>query len=283
MYDRCPLISVDELVESLAGGSIRVLDCRHDLFAPDAGRAAYQAGHIPGAVYADLDNDLAAPISETSGRHPLPDAPSCAGTFGKLGIGDDNMVVVYDDRSGAIAARAWWMLRWLGHTQVAILDGGFAAWAGAGLALQSGDVVASRRILTAIPQDGWIIETDEILPSLAAGMRLLDARAEDRFQGLQEPIDSVAGHVPGAVSLPFQRCLVASGHFKPVTELSQILGEALGNDFESPWGVMCGSGVTACHLAVAAKLVGLADPRLYVGSWSEWLRDPSRPVATGPA
>lgn len=283
MDDQEPLISVEELALRVAVGNLSILDCRHDLFAPEAGRVAYLAGHIPGAVYADLDKDLAATITATSGRHPLADAVACAAVFSRLGIDDDSLVVVYDDRSGAIAARAWWMLRWLGHTQVALLDGGFAAWQAAGLASQTGDVAPMAGSLTASPRRDWIITTDEIMAALADGMLLLDARAEDRFEGRQEPIDSVAGHIPGARNLPFQNCLDASGHFRPVRELSRILGQVVEERSSPAWSVMCGSGVTACHLAVAARRLGLPEPRLYVGSWSEWIRDEARPVATGPA
>jgi len=273
------LISADELAARSNDPDLRVLDCRFDLSSPAAGRSAYLAGHIPGAVYADLDTDLAAPICATSGRHPLPSVIASATAFGRMGIDEDTFVVVYDDRSNAIAARAWWMLRWLGHANVAVLDGGLAAWRARQLPLDAGMVSVAARTFVASPQTGWIIETDEILGAIASGMTLVDARAASRFAGRQEPIDAVAGHIPGAKNLPFERSLDADGHWRCAAELRQIWEEVIKHGPGAHWSVMCGSGVTACHLSISAKLAGLTEPRLYAGSWSEWIRDPRRPIA----
>jgi thiosulfate/3-mercaptopyruvate sulfurtransferase len=273
------LIAVDELARRIDDDGIRIIDCRHDLFAPGAGRVAYLAAHIPGAVHANLDQDLAAPVGPGTGRHPLPAAAVGAATFGRMGISDRTFVVVYDERSGAVAARAWWMLRWLGHSKVAVLDGGLAAWQAQGLPLVPGDVSVGKQRFVARPHDDWTISTDDIPGALARGLLLVDARAENRFIGKHEPVDPIAGHIPGARNLPFECCLDASGRFLSPETLRELWAEALGDRGGSPWGVMCGSGVTACHLVLAAILAGLPEPKLYVGSWSEWIRNPERPVA----
>ena len=280
MQNQNCLISVDALAARVGSADARIIDCRFDLFAPNAGRAAYLAAHIPGAVYADLDQDLSAPVGPTTGRHPLPAVASSAEIFGRMGIGEDTFVAVYDERNGAVVARAWWMLRWLGHHKVAVLDGGLAAWQAAGLALEEGEVAVTERSFVSHVRNNWIISTDEILPAIAHGRLLVDARSGKRFMGLHEPIDAVAGHIPGARNLPFELCLDAGGRFQPPKALRKLWTEALGDRGAAPWGVMCGSGVTACHLVLAAKLAGLPEPRLYAGSWSEWIRDGRRPVAT---
>ena len=275
------LISVAALQEQLGSDDLRILDCRFDLQDPQAGRRAYACAHIPGAVYADLDQDLAAPIRTGTGRHPLPDAQELARVFGAMGIAAQSRVVVYDDSTGALAARAWWLLRWLGHEHVALLDGGWARWQAMAAPVEAEAKSATAQRFTATPKDNLVLETGEILDQIEAGktFRLVDARDEQRFRGLIEPIDSVAGHIPGAVNLPFTESLAPDGTWKSPEELRVLLRDVLEGDLEAPWSVMCGSGVTACHLAIAARLAGLREPRLYVGSWSEWITDPSRPVA----
>lgn len=273
---------MDELARRIDEDELRIIDCRFDLFAPSAGRQSYLRAHIPGAVYADLDQDLSAPVDASSGRHPLPAIAAATSTFGRMGIGDETSVVVYDERNGAVAARAWWMLRLLGHNKVAVLDGGLAAWEAVGSPLQAGAVSVPERSFIARPQADRTISTDLIVAAVNQGLVLVDARAEKRFEGQVEPIDTVAGHIPGARNLPFERCLDADGRFRTREALRAVWASALGGHDVVAWGVMCGSGVTACHLVLAAKLAGLPEPRLYVGSWSEWIRDPSRPVATGP-
>jgi len=280
--DQDALISVEELAARIADSELRILDCRHDLFAPAAGRIAYREAHIPGAVYADLDSDLAAPVEAHTGRHPLPSVASCAENFSRMGIDSNSFVVVYDERSGAIAARAWWMLRWLGHFSTFLLDGGVEAWRSRNLPLESGDVRPVARRFSPQPQDDWTIPSEDLLPAMAKGMKLVDARAAKRFAGLEEPIDTRAGHIPGAINMPFERSLLVSGHWKSADELAALWSETLGESENEPWAAMCGSGVTACHLAVSAALAGRPAPRLYVGSWSEWIRDPSRPIARDP-
>lgn len=279
-----PLITTSQLAESLGRDDLCVIDCRFDLLEPDAGRRAWLDGHIPGAVYADLDRDLAGPVSASSGRHPLPDVRQIAERLGHWGVGNDTEVIVYDAGSGAIAARAWWMMHWLGHGRVRLLDGGIKAWLDDGNALDSGPVARPAGSFVARAQHDMIITTAEVEAAVASGddMRLLDARDAARFRGEVEPIDRLAGHIPGAVNLPFAGSLTAEGRFKPPAELVRRIDEALPQRAGRRWGVMCGSGVTACHLALAATHAGLEMPGLYVGSWSEWIADPRRPVASGP-
>ena len=279
------LISAAQLAIAVDSPKLRIVDCRFNLLEPNAGRESYIAGHIPGAVYADLDKDLAAPVTADSGRHPLPTTATLAATFGKLGIAEDTFVVVYDNQGGAVAARAWWLLRWLGHDKVALLDGGLGAWTAQGSSLEEGVTAVESQDFVAKRQNGWTIEVEEIAAAVERGsdLRLVDARAATRFEGEQEPIDTAAGHIPGTVNLAFDRSLDGDGHWRPVDELRQMWSELLNDGSPEPWSVMCGSGVTACHLAISAKLGGYPQPRLYVGSWSEWIRDPQRPISTGPA
>ncbi len=279
-----PLISTTDLERRSSDPALRIVDCRFDLMNSSAGREAWAQSHIPGAVYADLDRDLAGPVTDSSGRHPLPAPDEAAKVFAELGIGNDSRIVVYDEGSGAIAARAWWMLRWLGHEDVALLDGGFAAWVAQRRPLQRGDRKAPAGDFRGAPQPERIVTTTDIERRLRAGQdpRLVDARDAARFRGEREPIDRVAGHIPGAVNLPFGRNLAADGRWKTGRELEAVWADAAEALAGCDFGVMCGSGVTACHLVLSARLAGLPEPRLYVGSWSEWIRDPDRPVATGP-
>jgi thiosulfate/3-mercaptopyruvate sulfurtransferase len=258
-----------------------VVDCRFDLSQPKKGRTEYLAGHIPGALHADLDQDLAGPVTKDSGRHPLPDTNVFKATLQGWGIGPGTQVVVYDYASGALAARLWWMLRWFGHSQVAVLNGGLKAWlAGDGtLATEVPEFAESS--LPEAPDRGRVITTDEVCSMLGKGdeMCLVDARDRARFNGQTEPIDPVAGHVPGAINFPFAENLNADGTWKSSPELRQAWAGLLGSDTPAPFSVMCGSGVTACHLVLSAAIAGLPEPRVYIGSWSEWLLDEARPVA----
>ncbi len=277
------LISAEQLQSRINDAGLRILDCRFVLSQPDAGRESYLQGHIPGAVYADLDKDLAGPVVSGSGRHPLPEAADLAMTFGRFGISNDTDVVVYDDGSGALAARAWWLLRWMGHEQVSLLDGGLNRWQAVGMALDVGEVTVAEKKFAGSPKCEWVLKTDEIL--MHAGdveqLLLIDARDEARYRGEVEPIDKIAGHIPWAINLPFQRSLNSDGTWKMATELRDLWADALHKAPNEKLSVMCGSGVTACHLIISAGLAGLPQPRLYVGSWSEWIEDPTRPVATG--
>ncbi|MBT8089454.1 MAG: sulfurtransferase [Gammaproteobacteria bacterium] len=277
------LIDAHALKSQIDDSNLRIIDCRFDLADPGAGRRAYMQGHIPGAVFADLDRDLAAPISPQSGRHPLPDVNTFAATLGRLGIGNASDVIVYDAGNGAVAARAWWLLRWLGHTRVRLLDGGFAHWITTAGPIVSGAERFSELRFRPDPRDHMVLTTAELESDLdaIAGLRLYDARDAARFRGDIEPIDPVAGHIPGSLSLPFPVSLDTNGRWKSKQALEALWLSVLGEDRNTPWAVMCGSGVTACHLAISGVEAGYREPRLYVGSWSEWIRDSERPVGLG--
>ena len=277
------LISVTELAALLGDPQLRVIDCRFDLMAPEAGRIAYLEAHIPGAVYADLDQDLSGPVTGDSGRHPLPAREDAEALFSIMGIDAATNVVCYDAAGGAIASRAWWLLRWLGHSSVTVLDGGLQAWQERGLPLEQGSNEVDRRDFRGRPNRDWVLTTREIAAGLfASGSHVLvDARDPARFRGEIEPIDTKAGHIPGTLNLPFTAGLGEDGTWLDGASLRRLLLPLLGADVSVPWAVMCGSGVTACHLAISGLLAGYSAPRVYIGSWSEWIRDPSRPVRTG--
>jgi thiosulfate/3-mercaptopyruvate sulfurtransferase len=281
------LIDVHALQKLLGEPRLAVVDCRFDLMNPEAGRQAYSRAHIPGARYADLNRDLSAPIGAHTGRHPLPSPDAFAAWLGAIGIGDDTQVVAYDEANGSIAARLWWMLRWLGHDAVAVLDGGFKAWTDHGGALQAGDAgppAAGREARHFTPRVDLssVVNTTELENALRDRKSLLvDARAPERYAGTVEPIDPVAGHIPGAVNRPYTASLGADGRFLPAAELKRRWAENLpGADFTN-LVAMCGSGVTACHNLLSLEVAGLRGGKLYAGSWSEWIRDPRRPVARG--
>ena len=277
------LISVEELSSRIDSSNLRIIDCRFDLADTSAGRRSYLEAHIPGAIYADLDDDLAAPVTQHTGRHPLPAAATFADTCKRLGVSNATEVIVYDHDSGAHAARAWWMLRWLGHTRVRLLDGGFEHWVKLSNPTVHGAETPEPGEFVACPHLGWLLTTAE-LASHTAGiptLSLYDARDAARFRGEHEPIDPVAGHIPGSHNLPYPVSLAADGRWKSAAELEALWGAVLGDDKTKPWAVMCGSGVTACHLALSAAEAGYSAPRLYVGSWSEWIRDPARPIGRG--
>jgi thiosulfate/3-mercaptopyruvate sulfurtransferase len=285
--DFTTLIDVDSLRALVGAPGIAVLDCRFDLAAPDAGRAAYLQSHIPGAHYADLNRDLSAPVSALSGRHPLPDPEALAAFFGGLGIGPDTQAIVYDESNGSFAARAWWLLRWIGHDKVAVLDGGLRAWLREGGATESGEPprgAAGRGAAggTVRVDRRAALGADELIAALEHPRTLLiDARAPERYAGAVEPIDPVAGHIPGAVNHPFSANLQSDGRFLPPQELERRWRDRLGDAAPAEVIVMCGSGVTACHNLLALERACLPGARLYAGSWSEWIRDPRRPVARG--
>jgi thiosulfate/3-mercaptopyruvate sulfurtransferase len=273
------VISAHQLAGIVSEPSTRVIDCRFSLAEPEAGRRAYLAGHLPGAVYAHLDHDLAGPVvAGKTGRHPLPDPDTFAAKLGSWGIGNQSQVVVYDDQSGAIAARAWWMLRWLGHDAVAVLDGGFQAWTGP-IATQPTAPAPAR--LTPRVRPELVADVDQVERARQrSDCALLDARGLERYRGEVEPIDPVAGHIPGARSLPLAVTLEA-GRLRAPGELKQRLLSALDRAPPERSIAYCGSGVTACHLILAAEQAGLCGMRLYPGSWSEWISDPRRPIARG--
>ena len=278
------LIDVDSMA-ALAGPAVLV-DCRFDLSLPHAGRRAYAAGHIPGARYADLNLDLSSPVTPASGRHPLPRPDVLADFFAAAGIGDETQVIAYDDANGSFAARAWWLLRWLGKAPVAVLDGGFQAWVAAGGAVEVGEPPpapgGAKSSLTVRLRPETVLTAADVQRALEDPRRLLvDARAAERFAGTVEPLDRVAGHVPGAVNHPFTANLTQEGRFLPADELRRRWLTRLRGTEPSDAILMCGSGVTACHNLLALEHAGLEGAKLYPGSWSEWSSDPSRPVERG--
>ncbi|MFT3752595.1 MAG: sulfurtransferase [Paludibacter sp.] len=238
--------------------------------------------HLPGALYAHLDQDLSGPITADSGRHPLPDVRTLAATFSHWGIDASKQVIAYDAEQGAMAARLWWLLRWLGHTHVAVLDGGLRQWQAQGFELTSSSFAPAPAQFTAQPDNAWLIDATHLAKYLQEPhWRVLDARAPERYAGAVEPLDSVAGHIPGARNYPYVRNLQTDGRFLPAPQLRTQLEQALEQATPRHTVAMCGSGVTACHNLLAMEIAGLHGARLYAGSWSEWIRDPSRPVATG--
>jgi len=279
-----PLVDVATLAGSSARSDWIVVDCRFTLTQPGAGRAAYDKGHIPGARYAHLDDDLSRKPGPAEGRHPLPEPAAFAATLGGWGIGPDDTVIAYDEGSGAIAARLWWMLRWVGHERCAVLDGGFAAWVEAGQDVeQAMPEIVARRYPAREPRSDLVVATRDIAARQTTGALLVDARAAPRYRGEQETIDPVAGHVPQARNRPFSTNVTTAGRFRPPAELRQELLELLAGRDPSRLIAMCGSGVTACHLLLAMEAAGLPGGQLYAGSWSEWIRDPARPIAKGAA
>ncbi|MBI3563344.1 MAG: sulfurtransferase [Gammaproteobacteria bacterium] len=256
------------------------VDCRFELQNPKAGRLAYLQAHIPAARYADLDTDLASAPTATSGRHPLPDPRSLADKLGQWGIDRHTQVIVYDAGNSAIAARLWWLLRWLGHASVAVLDGGWHAWQGAGGSIEHTLPVQTPRYFIPQVQADMATDVTVLQRGLAtAALYLLDARSPARYAGETEPLDAVAGHVPGAINYPFEANLNAQGRFLPVEQLrARFMPLA-----STPEQVvhMCGSGVSACQNLLAMAIAGLHGSRLYPGSWSEWIRDPTRNVKKG--
>jgi thiosulfate/3-mercaptopyruvate sulfurtransferase len=281
------LISAAVLRDLVGKPGIAIIDCRFDLMNPDGGRRAYLEGHIPGARYADLNRDLSAPISAASGRHPLPSPSAFAGALARLRVDRTTQVVAYDDSAGAFAARLWWMLRWVGHPAAAVLDGGIKAWVSEGGALHSGEeqplpAASGGPHLSLQADASAVIETAEIERRLSdPAFLLIDGRAGERFAGTVEPIDAVAGHIDGAVNHPFSANLGADGRFLPAPVLRQAWERRLAGRSPTQVAAMCGSGVTACHNLLSLEVAGLRGAKLYAGSWSEWIRDPHRPIARG--
>lgn len=275
------LVSTDVLAAHR--GDWAIVDCRYDLQQPSWGREQYRAGHIPGAVYASLD-DLAGDRTGANGRHPLPTVDALAATVGRLGIDRSTQVVVYDQGVGMFASRLWWSLRYLGHDAVALLDGGWAKWLGEGRPVQSGDASRAPAVFTPSVRAGMRVDADAVW-RLAAGkrVRLIDARGPERFEGRTEPLDRIAGHIPGAVNHYYQWNVSDDGVLLPAEVLREKFAGVLDSHPPEDAIVYCGSGVSACHNLLAMAHAGLAGAKLYVGSWSEWSSDPSRPVETGPA
>ena len=275
---RAPLVSAAWLAERVSAPAVAVVDVRFRLFEPRWGRAQYLAGHIPGAVFADIEEDLSAKPDGSNGRHPLPSVPAMAAVFSRLGIGDETTVIACDDASGMSAARLWWMLRYLGHRRAALLDGGIPAWIGAGGSLRPGAETRPAGTFTPRTVPEMAADVDEV----AAGKDLLlDARESARWRGETEPIDPVAGRIPGARNHLWKDNLVADGRFLAPEELARRFAPLAAERRGRRIVCYCGSGLTAAHNALALTAAGLEGVAVYSGSWSEWCADPARPVETG--
>ena len=279
------LIEPAALAAHLEDANWVIVDCRHDLVNLDAGRAAYAAGHLPNALFADMEHELSgekrAPGGAFRGRHPLPEKDAFVELLRSWGVNDDTQVVAYDAHGGMFAARLWWMLRWIGHEAVAVLDGGLPAWQAAGLPVATeASAPRARGTIGARAPLVTTVDVDTVLHNVEHGGRtVVDARAPDRFRGENETIDPVGGHIPGAKNRFFKDNLQADGRFKAPAQLQAELGSVVGDPARAI--MQCGSGVTACHNLLALEVAGMKGAALYPGSWSEWSADPSRPVATG--
>jgi len=276
------IISVEDLNNNLSTQGWLIFDCRFLLKDPEGGLKKFNQGHIPGAQFADMDKDLASPMTITSGRHPLPDPNEFIKKLQFWGINNSSQIICYDDMSGAFAARMWWLLKWLGHNDVAVLDGGIDKWTASGLAVEKD--VKQNAVGTFSGQannDMWV-DVEFVQKELEKNkINLLDARSGERFTAKDTKTDPVAGHVPGAMNFPFAENLSKQGVFLSADELQQRFALMVSNTENKEVINMCGSGVTACHNLLAMSIAGLPLTRLFVGSWSEWIKDKSRPVATG--
>ena len=276
------LISTATLASHVDDPAFAIVDCRYKLDDAPWGKREHEAAHIPSAVYADLGHDLAGPKSGTNGRHPLPDPHTLAQTFSRLGLASGIQVVAYDQDSGMYASRLWWMLRWLGHDAVAVLDGGFAKWKAEGRPTKSGAEPRAPREFSGSPRSEMAFGVGEVASQLGtSAWQLLDARAPERYRGETEPIDKTAGHIPGAKNHFFQSNLDERGLFRTPEELRARMKESVGDTPADRIVCYCGSGVTACHNLLALEHAGMKGAKLYAGSWSEWSSDPSRPVERG--
>lgn len=277
------LISTDALSSRLSDGWA-IVDCRYDLQNESWGHDQYRVAHIPGAAYVSLGEDMSAPRTGQNGRHPLPSVEALTALFGRLGISQDTQVIAYDQDNGMYASRLWWSLRYIGHDAVAVLDGGWAKWIREGRSTSSGDEHRPSVAFTAHPRPEMRLSVDDVRARLDdPSMLLVDARAPERFEGRNETIDRAAGHIPGAANHFFKTNLADDATMLPTDRLRESLGRTLMGRSPSEVVMYCGSGVTACQNLLAMEHAGLPGARLYVGSWSEWSADPSRPSEKGPS
>lgn len=274
------LVQPETLAGALNRPDLVVVDCRFTLLDPNAGEHAYLTSHLPGAAYAHLERDLSDMSPNGDGRHPWPPADMFTARLSRWGIEPHHQVVAYDDGDGAIAARLWFLLRMLGHEKVAVLDGGWARWTALGLPVSSAPRAPSSSHYRAVFDLSRLFDANALQAHLDNGGMLVDARGAARFRGDEEPLDRIAGHVPGAINRPYASNLV-DGRFKAPMQLADEYRALLGEHAPDQVVVMCGSGVTACHNLLAMERAGLKGAILYTGSWSGWIADPSRPVATG--
>jgi thiosulfate/3-mercaptopyruvate sulfurtransferase len=276
------LISTEELARHL-DGSWTIVDCRYDLQKDAWGREEYLRSHIPGAAYASLSHDMAAHAAGEGGRHPLPDPAALQKTFSRLGITNGRQVVVYDQETGMFASRLWWMLRYMGHDAVAVLDGGFTRWTREGRPTRPGEEPVAPGVFVGRPREDMRVTVDEVMSKAGdPSVLLVDARSPDRYEGKSEPIDRVPGHIPGAVNHYYKQNMAGDGAMLPKDALREQFSATLGHHRPEQTVMYCGSGVSACQNLLALEHAGISGVKLFVGSWSEWSSDPGRPVQTGP-
>lgn len=276
------LVSSAQLAQHINDPNWVIFDCRFTLSDPDSGHRAYLAGHIPSARYANLNNDFSAEVTPLSGRHPLPDPQLLASKLSRWGVNGSKQIVVYDDSFGSMASRMWWVLRWLGHPSVALLDGGVQRWIRDGHPITTEIPAITPAEFIAQPDNSMWVDANCIEEALRSDKCLIiDARSEERFSGEREALDKVAGHIPGSINYPFEDNLDMGGTYMSAQELKEAYLDLLNGVEPERVVHMCGSGVTACHSIIAMEHAGLTGTRLYPGSWSEWITDPGRPVETG--
>jgi thiosulfate/3-mercaptopyruvate sulfurtransferase len=273
------LIDTETVASRLTDPAFVIIDCRYSVEDPPWGGREYFHQHIPGAAFASIDDDLSAPKTGTNGRHPLPDPEAASRTFARFGISEGVQVVAYDQDAGMYASRLWWMLRWLGHDAVAVLDGGFTKWLAEKRPVRSGTETHPHREFRGSPRAGWIADASEVQKVLGSrDWLMLDARAPERYRGEVEPVDKIAGHIPGAANHFYKWNVNDDGTFRSAAEITESFRKSIGRTSVSRVICYCGSGVTACQDLLALEHAGLPGARLYPGSWSEWLSDPSRPI-----
>ncbi len=276
------IVSAETLKQHIDDPGWVVFDCRFSLDDTERGRRDYQQSHIPGAYYAHLDEDLSAPRRADSGRHPLPDVGLFCDWLARHGTGGNEQVVVYDDAGGSFAARLWWMLQWLGHEAAAVLDGGWQVWTDAGFAVNRDVRPSTHKVFTPQPDRSRWLDVNQLVDAMNTdAVLVIDARGANRYSGEVEPVDPVAGHIPGAVNLYHMMNLGEDQRFQSAATLRTRFTTLLQGHNESAVVHSCGSGVSACHNLLAMEIAGLSGSKLYPGSWSEWITDPQRPVATG--
>ena len=273
------IISVEDLNNNITNANWFIFDCRFLLKDPDGGLKKFRQGHIPGAQFADMDKDLSSPMTQSSGRHPLPDANTFIDKLRLWGVNNNSQVICYDDMSGAFAARMWWLLRWVGHKDVAVLDGGIDKWTASDLSLEVDIQTKPRGTFSGEANNAMWVDIEFVQQQLSDGnIKLLDARSNERFTAKDHETDPVPGHIPGADNYPFAENLSQQGMFLPADVLENRFASVFSNHQQEQIINMCGSGVTACHNLLAMSIAGLPWTRLYVGSWSEWIKDKRRPV-----
>lgn len=278
------IISVEDLNKNLNTQDWLIFDCRFILKDPEGGLKKFNQGHIPGAQYVDMDKDLASPVTSTSGRHPLPNPEELINKLQSWGVNNSSQIICYDDMSGAFAARMWWLLKWLGHNNIAVLDGGIEKWTAKNIPLETDSQQRTAGSFSGLANNDMWVNVEFVQKELEQDkINLLDARSVERFTAKDTKTDPVAGHVPGAMSYPFAENLSKQGVFLPSEELHKRFTPIVSNPENKELINMCGSGVTACHNILAMSIAELPMTRLFVGSWSEWIKDKSRPVATGEA